>query len=306
MDSIKNKMMKLPQDPIFIVGYPRSGTTLLQRLLASQPGLYTFPETHYFNVIEKNINWGADKETIPPGALPAVFEKIAEKTDIRFAPAEQEILQRQAANKKLSSKALFESIVIHCLLNLYPPIKDISSFRWIEKTPNHAHFLERIIAVYPRAQVLHILRHPVPAIYSRKLKFPFNRETPVIELARRWNRMLFDVERFKERYPGHIFTLRYEDLISDLENQLQLVAGFLNVRLDLKALDAMKQEEGKNAAAFILPAETWKQDDLRLDMHTTNENYHDLIGSADIAAIEEITMENMKQYGYEPFGGRVK
>ena len=294
--------MKLPQDPIFIVGYPRSGTTLLQRLLASQPGLYTFPETHYFNVIEKVIQWEEGKETISPCSLPVVFEKIAEKMDLRFTVAEQEILQRQAANKKLSSKTLFETIVIRYLLNLYPEITDISSFRWIEKTPNHAHFLERIIAMYPRSQVIHILRHPVPAIYSRKIKFPFNRETPVIELARRWNRMLLDVERFKKRYPGYVFSLRYEDLISDMEKQLQLVAGFLNVRLDLKALDAMKQEERQNAAAFILPAETWKQEDLMLDMRTTNENYHDLIGAADTTAIEEITMEFMKSCGYEPFG----
>ncbi len=297
-------MIKLPQDPIFIVGYPRSGTTLLQRLLAVQSGLYTFPETHFFNVIEKKIHWkrAADRRSIPPDALVGIFDNIAEKMEFRFTASEQKSLQRQAANNALSSKALFEYIVTRYLQNLYPEINNLSSFRWIEKTPNHAHFLERIVSLYPGAQVLHILRHPVPAIYSRKLKFPFNRETPVIELARRWNRMLLDVERFKKRYPGYVFSLRYEDLISDMGKQLQLVAVFLNVRLDLKALAAMKQEERQNAAAFILPAETWKQEDLMLDMRTTNENYHDLIGAADTTAIEELTMEFMKRCGYEPFG----
>ncbi len=293
--------MNLPQDPIFIVGYPRSGTTLLQRLLASQPGLYTFPETHYFCVTEKIITWADNNENIPPGVLPDVYAKITEKMEVRFTIAEQESLQRQAANKKLSSKLLFETIVIHCLMNLYPSIKDLSSFRWIEKTPYHANFLERIIAMYPNAQVLHILRHPVPAICSRKLKFPFNRETTIVELAHHWNYMLMKVERFKENYPHYIITLRYEDLIADTENQLKAVAGFLNIHLDLKAIDTMKQERGQTDVPFILPAETWKKDDLKMDMCSSNDDYHDLISAVDIKAIEDLTMEKMSRYGYNSY-----
>jgi hypothetical protein len=298
--------MKLPQDPIFIVGYPRSGTTLLQRILAAQSGLFTFPETHYFCVIEKKIQWAEDKENIPPDALPAIFENMVKKMELRLAVAEQMDLQQQAANKKLSSKALFEFIVTRYLINMYPELTALAHFRWIEKTPNHAHFLERIIAMYPCAQVLHILRHPVPAIYSRKLKFPFNKETPVTELAHRWNRMLLDVELFKERYPSHIFTLRYEDLVQDIERQLQEVAAFLKISFDFKILASLKQENEQNADAFILPSETWKQEDLRLDLRTSNEKYHDLIPVAEISAIEGITLDNMKRYGYEPFSAAMK
>jgi hypothetical protein len=296
----------LPQDPVFIVGYPRSGTTLLQRLLVAQPGFYSFPETHYFCVIEKKIQWGEARENIPPGALPAIFENLEKKMELRLAVAEQMDLQQQAADKKLTSKALFEHIVSRYLGTLYPEIAATAHFRWIEKTPNHAHFLERIMAMYPCAQVLHILRHPVPAIYSRKLKFPFNRETPVTELAHRWNRMLLDVERFKERYFSHIFTLRYEDLVQDMEKQLREVADFLQVGFDFDIVAGMKQENERNPGAFILPSETWKQEDLRLDMRATNEKYHGLIPAADVAAIEEIVMENMTRYGYEPFSAGMK
>jgi len=299
--------MILPQNPIFIVGYPRSGTTLLQRILATQPGIYTFPETHYFNVIEKNIQWesASNGEHIPPDALPGVFENIAEKMEFRFTASEQENLQKQAVDKTLSSKALFEQIIARYLLNLYPEIKKVSSFRWMEKTPNHGHFLERILELYPRAQVLHILRHPVPAISSRKLKFPFNKETPVIKLARRWNRMLLDVERFRENHPGSIFTLRYENLVHDLEKQIRAVADYLEIHLQLEALAALKQKKGREADAFILPSETWKQEDLLRDIQTTNGYYHDIIPAADITAIEEITTGNMSRYGYEPFHTRM-
>jgi len=154
--------------------------------------------------------------------------------------------------------------------------------------------------------VLHILRHPVPAIYSRKLKFPFNRETPVIELARRWNHMLLDVEHFKEKHPRQIFTLRYEDLVQDMEKQFQSVADFLKVCFDVNALAKIKQKQEQTAEPFILPSETWKLDDLRLDAAATNKNYQNLIPAADVIAIEKIVMENMNRYGYESFSGRLE
>ena len=40
--------------PIFIVGCPRSGTTLLQCLIATQKGVVTFPETHFFEQAANN------------------------------------------------------------------------------------------------------------------------------------------------------------------------------------------------------------------------------------------------------------
>lgn len=297
-------MMKLPQNPIFIVGYPRSGTTLLQRMLAVQPGLYTFPETHYFNVVEKAIRWdnNAAEEIIDQDSLPAILGKIYEKMRLRFTEAENADLMFLAANKKLSSKKIFETIVSHYLMILDPDITDNVYFRWIEKTPNHAHFLERIVSMYPEAQVLHVLRHPVPAIYSRKLKFPFNKDTPVAELARRWNRMVLDVEAFIQKYPGHIYSLRYEDLVGDLDKQFQGVAAFLNINAGGGHLAFLEERNKRHTEQFILPSEKWKLDDLKLEMNITNHHYRDMTDPEETGTIEEITMEIMNRYGYKSFG----
>lgn len=299
--------MKLPQNPIFIVGYPRSGTTLLQRMLAAQPDLYTFPETHYFNVVEKEIRWdkNAGDEIISPDSLPAILEKIYEKMTLRFTAAEKAALMLLSANRKLSSKKIFETVVSHYLMRLNPGSRDNPSFRWIEKTPNHAHFLDRIVFLYPQARILHVVRHPVPAIYSRKLKFPFNKETPVVELARRWNRMLLDVETFRQKYPDHIYTLRYEDLVKDSDEQLRKVAFFLNINPDNWKLPFLKERNNREAERFILPSEKWKLDDLKNEMNITNHRYRDVKDSEETGRIEEITMELMSRYNYEPFGRSV-
>lgn len=288
----------LPQNPIFIVGYPRSGTTLLQRLLLTQPGFYSFLETHYFNVVEKSVQFD-EKENIHPSCLGRVFEKIYEKMEFRFTPQEIETFHRLADEKKLSSKNLFEFIVTRFLLK-QPGIDSSASFRWIEKTPYHANFLNRIVKFYPDVQILHIIRHPVPAIFSRKRKFPYNRQTPVSILAKHWNNIHKNIERFKEKFPGYIYTLRYEDLVKEKKKELGAIGNFLNMNFDFSSISKVEQI----SKTLILPSEVWKLEDRNKNFENTNETYRDIITKTDAALVETIVMKKMKKYGYSPYFGK--
>jgi hypothetical protein len=289
----------LPQDPVFIVGYPRSGTTLLQRLLVTQPGIFSFRETHYFTIIEKHHIQCDERGNILPSCLDTVFEKINEKMEFQFAAEEKEAFYQRAESRELTSKDLFESIVIRFLLQ-QPGIAGNGSvsFRWIEKTPTHANFLDRIFEFYPAARALHIVRHPVPAIFSRKLKFPFNRETPLEKLARGWNRLVENVERFKEMFPGHIYTLKYEDLVKNLEKELKPAVDFLNIPFDFTLIAGIKQKQASSSESFILPSEPWKVADRNREVVNTNDAYKDIITPSDAEIIEEIVRKNMEKHGY--------
>jgi hypothetical protein len=299
MNEMSFSNIRLPQDPIFIVGYPRSGTTLVQRLLAAQPGIVSFPETHYFGGVEKHAQTDV-RGSILPSCLGAMLDAVREKMGFQFADEELRMLQQLAAEKKLSSKILFECSVMHFLLTLYPE-RDITRApcRWVEKTPTHAMFIDRIMEWYPQAQVLHILRHPVPAILSRKNKFPFNRETPLEELARRWNRMQERVEQFRRQYGAHIHVMRYEDLMADMERELKAAAEFLNISFDFSLLQVIQQPE--DARRFVLAKETWKQDDIERDIASTNDAYKESTSREQVAAIEAVVMTAMRRYGYRPY-----
>lgn len=287
----------LPQNPIFIVGYPRSGTTLLQILLLTQPGVFSFPETHYFGVIEKQMQFD-ENGNILPSCLDNLFEKIDKKMESRFTNKEIKTFYRLAEGKKLSSKSFFEFIVTRFLLK-QPGIDGSASFRWIEKTPTHANYLARVIEFYPNAQVLHILRHPVPAIFSRKLKFPFNKQTPVTVLARRWNRLLQNVEHFRERFPGYIYALRYEDLVEDMEKTLGAVGDFLHINIDFTLIS--NTELKRVSKSLILPLETWKLEDIKQNLANTNDTYKEIITKTDAESVEIIVNEKMRKYGYHPY-----
>lgn len=290
--------MKLPQDPIFIVGYPRSGTTLLQRLLVTQPGIFSFPETHYFCVIEKQLQYDRGGNILP-SCLDTIFEKIREKMELRFTLAEEGSIRRAVEETTLSSKALFEIITARLLLNLHPDIANITPFRWLEKTPNHALFLDRILEFYPQAQAIHIIRHPVPAVFSRKLKFPFNKEIAVTELAGRWNRMVDKVEDFNRLFPGTIHTLRYEDLVKDMNKEAAAVANFLHIPFDFTRTARLAYKNISDA--LILPSEAWKLEDINREVTNTNDVYKESISREDAGSIEAIAAVNMKKYGYKPY-----
>jgi hypothetical protein len=292
------KILSLPQDPVFIVGYPRSGTTLLQRFLAAQPGFYSFPETHYFSVIERRIRLDGDGR-IAASDLGALLQAIREKTESDFHEHEIAILYQEAEAGALTSKRLFEFLISRFLAPQIQAGGEALPWRWVEKTPTHANFLERIIHLYPLGQILHIVRHPVPAILSRKRNFPFNRETPLTKLAQDWNHLLNNVERGRRKFPGHILSLHYEDLVGDPHKSLQAVGAFLERPFDSVRIGRVRTDGLPLPPA--LAAEKWKLKDTKLELANTNGSYRDTASQQDVEVIESIVGEKMKEYGYVHF-----
>jgi hypothetical protein len=295
MNKLNLHKFHLPQNPIFIVGYPRSGTTLLQRLLVTQQGLYSFPETHYFSIIEKHLQ-SDDQDNIVPPCLDTVYQLIYEKMKFELTKKEKDSFFKAAKNKKLTSKYIFEYITARFLLLQYSGINQKTPWRWIEKTPTHANFLDSILGMYPSAQVIHVLRHPVPAIFSRKFKLPFDKEKPVTKLAHAWNRLEENMQKSKQKYTSSIHTTRYEDLIQQMEAELKIIAGFLNIRFDPSLIVKLSQDKVNDP--LILPFETWKQIDKNQTIKNTNTSYKYRIDQKDVDAIEGIVGQKMNKHGY--------
>jgi hypothetical protein len=139
----------------------------------------------------------------------------------------------------------------------------------------------------------------VPAILSRKNKFPFNRVTPLEQMARGWNRMQERVEQFRLMYGAQIHVMRYEDLMADMESMLQSASAFLNISFDFLLLQGMREQQ--DARRFILAKETWKQGDVERDIASTNDAYKESASRDQVAAIEAIVMKTMRRCGYRPY-----
>lgn len=223
----------LRQDPVFIVGYPRSGTTLVQSLLATQKNTITLHETHFFCVIEKLIKTRNGK--IISENLDELIHNIRER--VSFSVNAEEHIKKLLSTTGLSKKMLFEIVIIDNLI-CQKEHGEISDKIWIEKTPDHALFIEEIAALYPKAKFIYIVRHPEKAIISRKEHFKWNNENtwPIEKHINRWLDSIKAAEFYRHENPDSIMFVRMEDVIENPDIQISNICKFLDIPFDRGSL----------------------------------------------------------------------
>jgi hypothetical protein len=263
----KTEINKLPQNPIFIVGFPRSGTTLLQSMLATQANIYSFPETHYFCTTKRFIE--TDKNgSIDIGCLEMVFQNIKEKTEYEFSPDIKKELSDAAVAHKLSVKQLFEYLVTGLLIKQVET-EQLPTIRWVEKTPGHIFYLDFIHDFYPKARFIEIVRSPLNAIFSSKTRFDeLNHVTPSA-LALRWKNSLATFNQFKEENPEKAFSVKYENLANDPEDEFRTICEFLKIVPNIEKLKDIQRV----TPHLVLEKETWKTKNLSNGINKVGANY---------------------------------
>lgn len=247
------KQQKIRQDPVFIVGYPRSGTTLIQSLLATQEGVVSFPETHFFSLVRSAIQ--VENDRIQTECLETVIHRIRERT--RLSQQAEMHIKQTARSPGLSVKMLFENIVIDNLLSQ----TDDHHFRhlkWVEKTPDHVYFLDVIFRFYPQAKVIYVMRNPEKAILSRRRIFTFNNEAkwPLQRHIQLWLEGIGALEKHKNIRPRSILTARLEDVVSHPRERMEMICRFAGVSFNGDRLDRYKQI----SSSFVHSWETWKKE----------------------------------------------
>jgi hypothetical protein len=101
--------------------------------------------------------------------------------------------------------------------------------RIVEKTPEHAHFIQHIKELYPEAKFIHIVRDGrdvMLSVFAYASNLPTPPET-VEEAAGRWIGTLDTVEQMGRKYPDDILTVRYEDLVASPESNLSRIFAFI-------------------------------------------------------------------------------
>lgn len=242
---------KLSQDPIFIVGYPRSGTTLVQTLIATQKNVYSFPETHFFSLVRGAIVVRNDR--IEPDCIERVITRI--RLRISFSKNAEEHIFQLVYKKKLSVKMLFETIITDNLIGKLPS-DEINRIRWMEKTPDHVKFLDVIFRFYPSAKIIYMVREPGKAILSRRRHFGFNNESnwPIERHIEDWLSGIWTIEKFKQAHPKSVKIVRLEDLAKDTHMEMKHLCDFLQIPYNKDRLSS-RQEIAKK---LIYPWEEWK------------------------------------------------
>ena len=244
-------------EPIFIVGAPRSGTTLLASMLAGHSQVACGPETQFVNKLSNaQLNAALKDPAWPRQAVKLVTSlTLAEQPVAELFGHSKQDIQTFLAARKPSVQALLESLTALYAAKQGKP-------RWAEKTPNHLLHLPKIRVLYPGAPVVRIVRDPRDSALSM-------RQLPWASRSALANAYLWDTW-FRNSQPffgsdANTLTLRYEDLVKDPEAVLTGVCAFIGETFEPKMLET--QKTGRSVSS---PNESWKAQNARaLDQSRT-------------------------------------
>jgi hypothetical protein len=205
--------------PIFVVGAPRSGTTLLAALLAAHSRLSCGPETGFFDRLDGiNPDTLADSRTWPDGAVDYLYsvvhlgKAIPDNYGIPRAHLVQDLRVRHP-----SVPAILASVTEQFM-------RQVGKKRWVEKTPSHCLSIRHLRRFFPTAPVLHIVRDPRDVALS--LQKEWWGHSSLIDSIWQW-RAYEEIGGEFLRKDRNALTLRYEDLLLATEAKLREVCDFI-------------------------------------------------------------------------------
>ncbi|MEM8504568.1 MAG: sulfotransferase [Cyanobacteria bacterium P01_D01_bin.1] len=230
---------------LFLVGCARSGTTLLQSLLASHPEVASFPESNFFNHLFPHSE--------PKRKRLGIISRRAKPTLVAF------LKESGYEGDRLSPLALFPwQLTAYFSKTLDQITAQKTKTTWIEKTPSHLYHLDYITQHIDRPKFIHIIRtgkDTVASLYDVRRKYPrrWANEPPSIEMAvERWIKDVSISLRCAD-LPNH-FLLRYEDLVANPQATLTALCEFM----ELDFFPAMLSGYAATASQVSLAREPWK------------------------------------------------
>jgi protein-tyrosine sulfotransferase len=269
---------------IVILGMPRSGTTLLRRLLDAHPAICCPPETNVLSAAARFLREEASAGGVAVGVLSGLsFAGIAEEVVVaRLRELTFGFLQdicRQSRKK-----------------------------RWAEKTAFNIFHLDQIEQLCgDSCRFLCLVRHPLDVVCSIK-ELTDKMETYVTELhtyirqypapleafAHAWVETHARLRRFVGDHPDGCLMLKYEDLVHHPAEELQRVFDFLREPADVPAI-LSRALHGTEAVGLG----DWKTYERRA-IHTESVGRWRRLSPSTVHGLVEITAAEMELAGYPP------
>jgi len=273
--------------PIFVVGYERSGTTLLQAMLGAHPNIAAPPELHYLlRIVELRDYYGdlTDDDNLRRAVHDTVNPPLEMLAGCGFDEA---VLFAAAQRAERSYGALLTVVMDDFARRQGKP-------RWSEKTPGQT--ARAVLALCPDAQVVHIVRDPRDVVASA-LQAPWS-SMPARLHAENWRAFVIDNERLgSEAGPGVYLRVRYEDLSAAPDAVLREVTAFLGEPFDPGMVDDLAARHASVAAAA-----TWQHGALEAVDPSRAGTWRHRLPRRARAQVVAITHRLLATLGYPPPG----
>jgi len=204
--------------PVFIVGMPRSGTTLVQQIAASHPKIHGAGELHHIFDIANSLgrgDWANDTLGLNPNEI-----RDAANTDLQWLGA-----------------------------------MDPDAVRVIDKMPDNINCLGLIKLLFPTCRVILCRRDPRDICLSCYFQWFSEGNLFAFDLAHCGHQLLSRerlVEHWRRALPLRMLEVQYEELVADLDGQSRRLIDFLGLPWDPACLEFHRTE------STVLTASVWQ------------------------------------------------
>lgn len=272
------------EQPVFIVGCYRSGTTLLSSILSAHSEAYIPEETRY---------------------LPYIFERLDDYGDLRddanltlmindinrfLIGQDWEVIPDAAKVIGALSERTFQE-VIRCIA-VYNADKPVRV--WGDNTPFYVSCALSIASLLPDARFINMVRDGRDVAASA-IKLNMGGGFNPTALALEWNERILDgMIAQKMLGPEKVLTVRYEDIVSDTRSEINKVCSFLGIAFEESMLDFHQR-----ANAHKIKKQTHHANLSRPVTSQFVGNYKKAFSQKDILLMERMMRNGLMVYGYE-------
>ena len=210
-------------DPIFIVGLPRAGSTLIEQILASHPqveGTLELPDL---------ISMARGLSSLRPEAADTAFPEVLFELSAQQCRAlGEEYLNRTRIYRRTGAP------------------------RFIDKLPNNFAHIALIQLILPNARIIDARRHPLGCCFSafkqyfaRGQSFSYGLE----DLGHYYRDYVALMAHFDAVLPGRVHRVHYEALVDDMETQVRALLAYCGLAYDDRCLRYFENERAVRTAS---------------------------------------------------------
>jgi Flp pilus assembly protein TadD len=207
--------------PVFIVGMPRSGTTLVEQILSAHPAAYGAGELSDMADLARGLRQRLGSDADYPACVPQM--------DAATAGA--------AASEYLASVSA----------------RAPDAARVTDKLPGNFLFLGLIALLFPRARIVVCRRHPLDvalSIYFTDFRAGHHYSYQLDHIAAQYQQFSRVMDHWRRVLPSPVLELRYENLVTDPEAQIRTLLEFCGLEWDERCVRFQEVRRPVHTASF--------------------------------------------------------
>lgn len=196
-------------DPIFILGLPRTGSTLLEQVLASHSQVQGTGELPDIMMMARNLG-----------------KKSGQSPEMKYLDALARLTPEQC--RELGEDYL----------------RTTQSWRngpacFVDKMPNNFQHIELIHMILPNAKIIDVRRHPMACGFSCFKQLFASGQTfsyDLKDIGRYYRAYVILMDHWERVLPGRVLRVQYEDMVADTENQVRRVLDYCGLEFEASCL----------------------------------------------------------------------